>query len=40
VLARSGDSTSVAPLDKLSRDPDAAVAQEGLRALRSLQSRL
>ena len=40
VLARSGDSESVAPLDKLSQDPDAAVAQEGLRALRSLQSRL
>jgi len=40
VLARSGDNESVAPLDKLSRDPDPAVAQEGLRALRSLQSRL
>jgi len=27
-------------LDKLSKDPDPAVAQEGLRALRSLQSRM
>jgi len=40
VLARSGDSGSVAALDKLSRDPDPAVAQEGLKALRTLQSRL
>jgi HEAT repeat protein len=40
VLARSGDSGSVAALDKLSKDPDPAVAQEGLRALRSLQSRM
>jgi HEAT repeat protein len=40
VLARSGDSGSVAALQKLSMDNDPAVAQEGLRALRSLQSRL
>ena len=40
VLARSGDSGSVAPLEKLSKDTDPAVAQEGLRALRTLQSRL
>src|SRR5580704_9037612 len=40
VLARSGDSGSVAPLDKLSKDPDPAVAQEGLKALRTLQSRM
>lgn len=40
VLARSGDSGSVAPLEKLSKDTDPAVAQEGLRALRSLQSRM
>ena len=40
VLARSGDSGSVAPLEKLSKDNDPAVAQEGLRALRSLQSRM
>ncbi|MEI9972390.1 MAG: HEAT repeat domain-containing protein [Ignavibacteriota bacterium] len=40
VLARSGDGESVAPLEKLSKDPDPAVAQEGLKALRTLQSRL
>lgn len=40
VLARSGDSQSLAPLQKLSSDSDTAVAQEGLRALRTLQSRL
>ena len=40
VLARSGDSGSVAALDKLSKDSDPAVAQEGLRAMRNLQSRL
>ena len=40
VLARSGDSGSVAALDKLSKDPDPAVAQEGLKALRTLQSRM
>jgi hypothetical protein len=40
VLARSGDSGSVAPLEKLSKDTDPAVAQEGLKALRTLQSRL
>jgi len=40
VLARSGDSGSVAPLEAVSKDSDPAVAQEGLRALRSLKSRL
>ena len=40
VLARSGDSESVAPLEKLSKDPDPAVAQEGLKALRTLQARM
>ena len=40
VLARSGDSGSVAPLETLSKDSDPAVAQEGLRALRNLQSRM
>lgn len=39
VLARSGDRTSIAPLEKLSTDPEGEVAQEGLRALRSLQAR-
>jgi HEAT repeat protein len=40
VLARSGDKDSVAVLQKLSNDADGEVAQEGLRALRSLQARL
>jgi HEAT repeat protein len=40
VLAQSGDTGSVAILEKLSRDADPEVAQEGLRALRSLQSRM
>jgi HEAT repeat protein len=40
VLASSGDSGSVAYLEKLSRDTDAVAAQDGLKALRSLQARL
>jgi hypothetical protein len=40
VLARSGDKDSVAELQKLSNDTDTEVAQEALRALRSLQARL
>ena len=40
VLAVSGGQDSVASLEKLSRDGDAEVAQEGLRALRSLRARL
>lgn len=40
VLARSGDQSSVAPLQKLSNDPDPQVAQAALTAVRSLQSRL
>jgi HEAT repeat protein len=40
VLAVSGDATSVPHLDKVSRDTDRDVAQEGLRALRSLRARL
>jgi HEAT repeat protein len=40
VLARSGDKDSVAVLQKLSNDTDSEVAQEGFRALRSLQARL
>lgn len=39
VLARSGDKESIPHLEKLSRDADAEVAQEGLRALRVLQAR-
>jgi len=37
VLGRSGDKDSIPRLEKLSNDPDAQVAQEGLRALRTLQ---
>jgi HEAT repeat protein len=40
VLASSGDSGSVAYLDKLSRDTDEVAAQDGLKALRSLHARL
>src|SRR5579872_4433616 len=40
VLARSGGQESVACLEKLSHDGDNEVAQEGLRALRSLKARL
>ncbi len=40
ILAASGDATTIPWLDKLSRDPDSMVAQEGLRDLRSLRSRL
>jgi len=40
VLARSGDQSSVAELDKLTNDPDADVAKEALRAKRILQARL
>jgi HEAT repeat protein len=39
VLARSGDQESIPLLRKLSTDPDTDVAQEGLRALRTLQAR-
>ena len=39
VMARSGDQESIPHLQKLSHDPDADVAQEGLRALRTLQAR-
>jgi HEAT repeat protein len=40
VLAASGDEASVPHLDKISRDSDGEVAQEGLRALRSLRASL
>ena len=40
VLARSGDSQSVPALQALSTDKDTDVAEEGLRALRTLQARL
>ncbi|MEX2262471.1 MAG: HEAT repeat domain-containing protein [Bryobacteraceae bacterium] len=40
ILARSGDKDSVQHLETVSRNPDAEVAQEGLRALRTLKARL
>lgn len=40
VLSVSGDQASIPYLDKLSRDNDKDVAQEGLRAVRSLRARL
>jgi HEAT repeat protein len=40
ILSASGDEQSIPYLEKVSRDPDADVAQEGLRALRSLRARL
>jgi HEAT repeat protein len=40
VLAASGDQGSIPYLEKLSRDPDKDIAQEGLRSLRSLRARL
>ena len=39
VLARSGDKESIPHLEKLSRDAEPEVAQEGLRAMRVLQAR-
>ena len=39
VLARSGDKESIPELQKLSQDPDSNVAEEGLRAMRTLQAR-
>jgi HEAT repeat protein len=40
VLAVSGDQASLPYLDKISRDNEKDVAQEGLRAVRSLRARL
>ncbi|MDE3198843.1 MAG: HEAT repeat domain-containing protein [Acidobacteriota bacterium] len=40
ILSVSGDETSIPYLEKMSRDQDSDVAQEGLRALRSLRARL
>jgi len=40
ILASSGDASSIPYLEKASRDQDGEVAQEGLRALRSLRARL
>ena len=40
VLARSGERDSIPFLETLSIDPDADVAQEGIRSLRTLRARL
>jgi len=40
ILSASGDEASIPYLEKISRDPDSEVAQEGLRSLRSLRARL
>ena len=40
VLAQSGDRDSIAYLEPLTRDPDTDVAQEAIRALRTLKTRL
>jgi HEAT repeat protein len=40
ILSASGDEASIPYLEKMSRDQDGEVAQEGLRALRSLRARL
>lgn len=40
ILATSGDADAVPYLEKTSRESDSEVAQEGLRALRSLRARL
>jgi HEAT repeat protein len=40
ILAQSGGADSVAPLEGLTKDPDAQVAQEALRAVRSVRARI
>jgi HEAT repeat protein len=40
ILSAAGDRDSIPYLDELSKDPDHDVAQEGLRSLRTLRSRL
>ena len=40
ILAISGDAKTLIALDTLSKDPDADVAQEALRAVRALKARL
>jgi hypothetical protein len=39
VLMFSGDSTSIAPLERLARDPNNSVASEAMRALRAIRAR-
>jgi len=40
ILAQSGDRDSIPALERLSKDPDQEVAQEGLRGLKNLRARL
>jgi len=40
ILARSGDKSTVPYLEKLSKDTDADVSQEAVRAMRNLQTKL
>jgi hypothetical protein len=40
ILAQSGDRDSIPALERLSKDSDQEVAQEGLRGLKNLRSRL
>jgi HEAT repeat protein len=40
VFSRSGDAESIPYLETLSKDPDTEVAQEGVRSLRTLRTRL
>ena len=40
VLGRSGDQSSIAPLQKLSSDPDPQVSQAALTAVRNIQARI
>ncbi len=40
VFAMSGDKSSIAPLEKLSRDSDSMVSEEGTRQLRNLNARI
>jgi HEAT repeat protein len=40
VLARSGDASSIAELQKVTTDPDPEVSKEALRAVRTLQARM
>jgi hypothetical protein len=40
ILGASGEGDAIPYLDRVSRDSDIEVAQEGLRALRSLRARL
>jgi hypothetical protein len=40
IIAATGDRTSLAALEQLAKDPDPEIAQEGVRSLRILRSRV